>query len=130
MAQPNNKKAATSAKATTKAVVKTPTSKFGQILAMSGDAVLDRRSELTLKSAQKAMNSHLQQLNDKRDDLEMQMINLTDLSVDTRDSLRPGSKDFNPTQWVQQMCSIKLEIAILDEEIAVAEEVNEEFFAG
>lgn len=112
--------------AATKNAAKAP--KFQVILASSGQDVLDRRSQLTFKATEKAMNSHLQQLNDKRDDLEIQILNLTDVSVETRDSLRPGSRDFNPSQWVKNLVSLKMEVALLDEEIAIVEETRTEFF--
>ena len=78
-------------------------SKFEQILSASGQDVLDRRSQLAYKSAAKAMASKLQTLNDKRDELEVEMLNLTDLSVETKDSLRPTSSNFNPKEWVSKL---------------------------
>jgi hypothetical protein len=105
-------------------------SKFEQILSASGQDVLDRRSQLAYKSAAKAMASKLQTLNDKRDELEVEMLNLTDLSVETKDSLRPTSSNFNPKEWVSKLCDYRFQIALLDDEIAIAEEVQAEYFSA
>jgi hypothetical protein len=51
-------------------------------------------------------------------------LNLTDLSVKTRDSLSPGNKNFNPSEWLGQL-ELKAEMALIEEDIALAEEVNE-----
>ncbi len=115
--------------ATTKNAQKQGVSKFQQILSAEGQNVLDRRSELTFKAAKKAMDSHLQKLQDSRDEKEMELLNLTDISVETRDSLRPGSPDFNPKQWVGQLVALRIQIAEIEEQIAISEEVAAEFFA-
>lgn len=102
--------------------------KFATILASTGQAVLDKRAEAVLKGAKNAMKKKLDGLNDKKDDLELQILNLTDLSVETKDSLRPGDKNFNPTQWVDQLCSLTLELELLNQEIEITENVAEEYF--
>jgi hypothetical protein len=55
-------------------------------------------------------------------------LNLTDLSVKTRDSLSPGNKNFNPSEWLGQLLELKAEMALIEEDIALAEEVNESIF--
>jgi hypothetical protein len=102
--------------------------KFQTILAASGQDVLDKRSAAVLKAAKNAMKKKLDGLDDQKDALELQILNLTDLSVETRDSLRPGDKNFNATAWVNELCGKTLELALLEQEIAVVEAVNEEYF--
>lgn len=102
--------------------------KFAIILASTGQAVLDKRAEAVLKAAKNAMKKKLDGLNDKKDDLELQILNLTDLSVETKDSLRPGDKNFNPTAWVDQLCGLTLDLELLEQEIEVVESVNAEYF--
>lgn len=102
--------------------------KFQTILASSGQAVLDKRSASVLKAAKNAMKKKLDALGDRKDELELEILNLTDLSVETRDSLRPGDKNFNANLWVEQLCAKTIELELLEQEIEVVESVNTEYF--
>lgn len=109
-----------------KSVAGTP--KFQQILAASGQDLLDRRSQLIFTGTNDAMSDHLTALRRKRNQVELEILNLTDLSVKTRDSLRPGNKDFNPNEWVKQMCELQTEIEVINDDIAIAEAIQAEYF--
>jgi adenine C2-methylase RlmN of 23S rRNA A2503 and tRNA A37 len=104
------------------------TSKFQQILAASGQDLIERRSQLIYTGTNDAMQDHLTSLVRKRNAVELEILNLTDLSVKTRDSLSPGNKNFNPSEWLGQLLELKAEMALIEEDIALAEEVNEEYF--
>jgi adenine C2-methylase RlmN of 23S rRNA A2503 and tRNA A37 len=104
------------------------TSKFQQILAASGQDLIERRSQLIYTGTNDAMQDHLTTLRRKRNAVELEILNLTDLSVKTRDSLSPGNKNFNPSEWLGQLLELKAEMALIDEDIDLAEEVNEEYF--
>lgn len=104
------------------------TPKFQQILAASGQDLLDRRSQLIFTGTNDAMSDHLTALRRKRNQVELEILNLTDLSVKTRDSLRPGNKDFNPNEWVKQMCELQTEIEVINDDISVAEAIQAEYF--
>ncbi len=110
------------------AIVKGVTPKFQQILAASGQELLDRRSQLIFKGASAAMEDHLTILNRRKDAIELEILNLTDLSVKTRDSLRPGNKDFNPNEWVAKMCELQTEVEVVNDDIFVAEGIQAEYF--
>lgn len=102
--------------------------KFQAILASTGADVLNKRAANVLKSAQAAMTKKLTGLTDKRDALELEILDLTDLSVETKDSLRPGDKNFNATAWVDKLCALTLEIELIDQEIEIVEAVQLEYF--
>jgi hypothetical protein len=102
--------------------------KFQTILASTGQAVLDKRAGAVLKAAKNAMKKKLDGLNDRKDELELQILNLTDLSVETKDSLRPGDKNFNANAWVNELCNKTIELTLLEQEIEVVEAVNAEYF--
>lgn len=102
--------------------------KFQTILASTGTAVLDRRAANILKTTKAAMTAKINALQAKRDTLESQILDLTDLSVETKDSLRPGDKNFNATAWVDKLVSLTLELELLDQEIEIVEAVNAEYF--
>jgi len=106
----------------------TGTPKFQVILASTGQDVLDKRSQLVFKSALAAMNRKLTSLNEKKDAIEYEILNLTDLSVETRDSLRPGDKNFNATAWIDKMCDLSMQLALLEDEIEIAEGIQAEYF--
>lgn len=102
--------------------------KFQTILASTGTAVLDRRAANILKTTKAAMTNKLNSLYSKRDTLESKILDLTDLSVETKDSLRPGDKNFNADQWVDTLCKYTLEMELLEQEIEVVESVQAEYF--
>jgi hypothetical protein len=103
--------------------------KFQVIMSASGQDVLDTRASIAFESANNAMVDKLRALKSRKNDLKLQELNLTDLSVETKDSLRPGEKNFNPKAWIDQLCAIRMEIALLEDEISIAELVAEEFFS-
>jgi hypothetical protein len=102
--------------------------KFQVILASTGTAVLDRRAANIVKTTKAAMTAKLTALNAKKDGLESQILDLTDLSVETKDSLRPGDKNFNAIAWVDKLCNLTLELELLDQEIEIVEAVQAEYF--
>lgn len=108
---------------------KTSTPKFQTILASTGQEVLDKRAQAVFKATSKKITDHIANLEGKIDDLDMQILDLTDLSVETKDSLRPGAKGYNAGEWVGTILKLKMEIALLNDELAIANEVYVEFFS-
>lgn len=104
------------------------TSRFQTILASTGQDVLDQRAKVMNNKTVTAMNNKLTALRSKRDDLELNLLNLTDLSVESKDSLRPGNAGFNPSEWVDRVCSIEMDLALLADEITIAEKVALDYF--
>ncbi len=113
-----------------KSVAKVATPKFQQILAASGQDLLDRRSQLIFTGTNDAMQDHITALRRKKNAVELEILNLTDLSVKTRDSLRPGNKDFNPAEWIKQMCELRAEIELINDDLFIAEEIQTEYFVA
>lgn len=103
-------------------------SKFQEILTSSGQDVLDKRSTIVLSRTKAAMTDKITALKRQREQLELEELNLVDLSVETRDSLRPTSKNFNPNDWTEQLLEINLALRDMDETIEVAEELYNEYF--
>lgn len=113
---------------TKKSSAKNSSSKFQKILASSGQDLLDRRSQLIHNSTAAAMQDVITNLTRKRDSIELEILNLTDLSVNTRNSLRPGNKDYDPNKWVEQMCALQKEIELINDDLDIAEAIQEEYF--
>ena len=103
--------------------------KFQSILASTGADVLNKRAANVLKSAQAAMTKKVTGIQDKIDAIEIKILDLTDLSVETKDSLRPGDKNFNATAWVEELCALTMEQTLLEQELEVAEAVQAEYFS-
>ena len=103
-------------------------SKFQEILTSSGQEVLDKRSTIVLNRTKSAMADKITGLKRQKETLELEVLNLVDLSVDTRDSLRPTSKNFNPEIWTEQLLDYHIKLQEIQEVIDVAEELFEEFF--
>lgn len=101
---------------------------FSKILTATGQGVIDKRAALIVKQTETAMNDHLQELQRQDAELEFQELNLTDLSVETNDSLRPGANGYNAKKWVAELTDIRYQRAILADKIAIAEELKEDFF--
>ncbi len=104
--------------------------KFQTILASTGADVLNKRAELIFKATNTAMGKKIAGLYEKKDGIEYEILNLTDLSVETKDSLRPGDKNYNPTAWVDRMCSLAMDLALLEDEITIAEKIQTEYFGA
>jgi short-subunit dehydrogenase involved in D-alanine esterification of teichoic acids len=103
-------------------------SKFQEILTSSGQEVLDKRSTIVLSRTKAAMTDKLTALKRQRESLELDELNLVDVSVETRDSLRPTSKNFNPVIWTEQLLEINMALKDINDEIEVAEALYSEYF--
>lgn len=102
--------------------------KFQEILGATGQNVLDKRAEITFNKTKSAMGKLIADLEEQKEELELKKINLTDLSVETTDSLRATSADFKPKEWARQMVETEMSIQLLDDEIAVAQGIFAEYF--
>jgi hypothetical protein len=106
----------------------TGVTKFQKIVASTGKDVLDQRAKIVFNATRAAMQDYLTSLERRKEALELELLNLTDLSVETTESLRPGNKNFKAPQWVQEMVTLKKELALLEDDLAIAEEVHNEYF--
>ena len=113
------------AKATVKAGTVT---KFQSILAASGQGLLDRRAQLVVKRTDGALSSKLRTLSEERDEIEDQILVLTDLSVKTNNSLRPGSDNYDPIEFTTKLAELKAQIRDIDEDIEIYQEIEAEYF--
>jgi hypothetical protein len=109
---------------------KTSPAKFQTILAASGQDLLDRRSQLMYNGTSAAMEDKITSLKRKRDAIEFEMLNMEDLSVKNRNSLKPGSGDFDPKIWINGMLEKKAQIEIIDIDLNSALELQSEYFTA
>lgn len=100
--------------------------KFEQLL--NTDGALQRRSSNLAKSAEIAQQNIVNKLKAQKAELELKIVNLTDLAPESSDSLRPGSKNWNAEQWAKTLQETKQELYTLDIQIKIAEATLNEYF--
>jgi hypothetical protein len=112
---------------TTKSDVK-KVNKFVEMISANGSDVLKRRATAIGTSAQIAQETIVNDLKNKISNLELKLIDLTDLAPETSDSLRPGSKSFDPNRWVTEVQNTKQDLYQLKIQLKLAEETYNEYF--
>jgi hypothetical protein len=102
--------------------------KFASAIVASDKNIKDARAAIIEKGAKRAAENLVRSLEDEVDELEVSILNLTDLAPDTTYSLRPGGKDFDAEGWVSKLHEAKLEIALKKIELGQAEDILKEWF--
>jgi hypothetical protein len=102
--------------------------KFTELISTNGNDVLKRRAESIATNAKIAQQNLLNGFKQRESELKLKIINLTDLAPDSTDSLRPGDKDWNPNQWVEDLQDAKQELYSVQIAIKLAQETYDEYF--
>ena len=102
--------------------------KFAQLIASNPDQTLQRRAEVIATSAEIAQQNIVNALKQKKTDLELKITNLTDFAPESKDSLRPGGKDWNPKQWAADLQNAKQELYHVNIQLNIAQETYDEYF--
>ena len=102
--------------------------KFTELIANNGNETLKRRAKTIAQTAEIAQQNLVNSLKTKSSELELKIANLTDLAPDSTDSLRPGTKDWSPIDWANQLQEAKQEKYFVDIQLKIAEETYAEFF--
>ena len=112
---------------TTKSDVK-KMNKFVEMISANGGDVLKRRATAIGTGAQIAQETIVNDLKNRISNLELKLIDLTDLAPETSDSLRPGSKPFDPNRWATEVQNTKQDLYQLKIQLKLAEETYNEYF--
>ena len=104
------------------------TNKFVQLISSNGGEVLKRRAGSLATSAEIAQQTIVNDLKNKVASLELKLSDLTDLAPDSTDSLRPGSKGWDPTTWATEVQNVKQQLYQVKIQLTLAEETYNEFF--
>lgn len=102
--------------------------KFTELISNNGEDTLVKRAKILAESAELAQNGLINKLKSTKAELELELDKLTDLAPETTDSLRPGSKNWNPEQWVKRMQEINEDLYNLKIQIEIAEKTYNEYF--
>lgn len=102
--------------------------KFQELISGNGNSVLARRASTLATQAEIAQQTLVNTLKQKKSELEMTITNLTDLAPESTDSLRPGSKDWNATNWAIELQRTKFELWQVNKQLELANETYNEYF--
>ncbi len=102
--------------------------KFVLMLTASNADIKQTRAEQLGEDALLEMESFTNTLKKDVSSLRNKITRLTDLAPDNTYSLRPGSPDFNAARWVKELHSSRVELAVKEEELDIALQIQEEFF--
>lgn len=102
--------------------------KFTELISNNGEGTLMKRAKILAESAELAQNSLINKLKANKTELELELDKLTDLAPETTDSLRPGSKNWNPEQWVKRVQEINEDLYNLNIQIEIAQKTYNEYF--
>jgi hypothetical protein len=102
--------------------------KFTKLISNNGEETLVRRSNSLAQNAEIAQQNLLNSLKQKKAELELKIMDLTDLAPEDKDSLRPGGNNWNPNTWAHELQQSKQDLYFLEIQIKLAEDTFKEFF--
>lgn len=102
--------------------------KFTELISNNTSSTLTRRASSIATAAEIAQQNIVNQLKQKKSEVELQIINLTDLAPESSDSLRPGDKDWDAKEWALQLQEAKQTLYNINIQLKLAEETYNEYF--
>ena len=102
--------------------------KFTSLISNTGNDTLKRRAENIAQTAEIAQQNLVNKLKQRKAEISLNIENLTDLAPENTESLRPGSKDWNPETWVKQLQEAKEEQYAIAIQLKLAQETFDEYF--
>ncbi len=104
-------------------------SKFAKTLASSNADIKEARATALSESTVLEVESFIQNLRREKSKLKNKLTDLTDLAPDNTYSLRPGSKEFKPAEWMKELHKTRMDIKLKEIELEEAEAIFNEWFA-
>ena len=102
--------------------------KFTRLISDNGDNVLKRRAGNLATTAEIAQQTLINDLKNKKANLELQLANLTDLAPNNKLDLTPSSENWDPNKWVAEVQNIKQQLYNLGIQLQLDEATYDEFF--
>lgn len=102
--------------------------KFTKLISEGADKTLQRRAESVGTAAEIAQQSLVNKLKLEKSNLELKLMNLTDLAPDSKDSLRPCEPNWNANTWATELQRVKQDLYNVKIQLSLAEETYAEFF--
>ena len=104
-------------------------SKFAEKLAASSKDIKTDRAEMLAEEVALEVQQFVGGLKKERLSLKNKVNRLTDLAPDSKDSLRPTHKDFDPSAWVSQLHKAKMDLKLKEIALEVAVGIETEWFS-
>lgn len=102
--------------------------KFTKLISDNNSSTLTRRAGSIATAAQIAQQNIVNQLKQRKCELELKVANLTDLAPESTDSLRPGDKDWDAKKWAIELQETNQELYDLNIQLTIAENTYKEYF--
>lgn len=102
--------------------------KFTQTISDNGDNILKRRAVNLATTAEIAQQTLINDLKNKKANLELQLANLTDLAPNNKLDLTPSSENWDPNKWVTEVQNIKQQLYNLGIQLQLSQATYDEFF--
>lgn len=104
-------------------------SKFAKQLSASNKDIKGQRADMLAQEVGLEAEDLVRGLKREKMTLQNKIMRLTDLAPDTKDSLRPGGKDFDAQSWVRELHQSKMDLKLKDIELNEAEAIVAEWFS-
>lgn len=104
-------------------------SKFSKKLASTNKDIMADRAEMLGEEVGLEVSTFVGGLKKEVLTLKNKINRLTDLSPNSKDSLRPGGDNFNSVQWVKELHEASLDLKLKEVELQVAESIQKEWFS-
>jgi predicted ATP-grasp superfamily ATP-dependent carboligase len=105
------------------------TNKFTKNISQNSSVLTDR-AVIVAGQAKRAQEDLVRSIEGRIDDMKMNIIKMTDISPDNTQSLKPtGQVVENPKQWVEDLHKTKVELALAEAELKIANETLSEWFS-
>jgi len=92
--------------------------KFQKNLGLDASEIRAQRGKITAEETAMFQEELVKKYQAEKRKLDLQMLNLCDVSPDNTYSLRPAGPDYKPEKWVLEMQSVK--VALLNNEIQLS----------
>lgn len=102
--------------------------KFANNLSASNKDIKKQRAKMVADRVELECSSLVAKLKKEKMTLDHQIMDLTDLAPNSKDSLRPTSEEFCAATWVKTLHEAKLELALKKVELKEAEKIYKEWF--
>lgn len=104
-------------------------SKFSTKLASTNKDIMADRAEMLGEEVALEVSTFVGGLKKEVLNLKNKINRLTDLSPNSKDSLRPGGENFDSVRWVKELHEASLDLKLKQVELEVAESIQNEWFS-
>ncbi len=104
-------------------------SKFSTKLAASNKEIMSDRADMLGEEVSLEVSTFVSGIKKDVLALKNKINRLTDLSPNSKDSLRPGGDNFDSVKWVKELHESTLDLKLKQVELEVAEAIQNEWFS-